>query len=200
MSEPIDFYYDFSSPYGYFMAEKIDALAAAHGRSVRWRPFLLGAVYKVTGDVPLPSKPLKGDYARRDFERSARFLGLTCRIPDPFPIGTQTAARAFYWLEAQDADRARRFALETFRAYFGDNRDISQPEVVLDIAAALGADRNALQAALGEDTLKVRLRAECDAAIARGVFGSPFVIIDGEPFWGVDRLPQIERWLETGGF
>ena len=200
MAEPIDFYFDFSSPYGYFMAEQIDALAAAHGRSVRWRPFLLGAVYKVTGDVPLPSKPLKGDYSKRDFERSARFLGLTCRIPDVFPIGTQIAARAFYWLEDRDAAEARRFALAALRAYFVDGRDISQQDAVLDIAAAHGADRAALVEALAGDAIRNRLKDECAQAIARGVFGSPFVIVDGEPFWGVDRVPQIARWLETGGF
>lgn len=200
MSEPIDFYFDFSSPYGYFMAEQIDAAAARHGRSVRWRPYLLGAVYKKLGEQPLPSKPMKGAYSVHDFGRSARFYGLQSRIPDVFPVSTQHAARAFYWLEAQDAELARRFALDTFRAYFRDNRDISQMVIVLEIAATHGADRVGLETALGADELKAKLRTECETAIERGVFGSPFVFIDGEPFWGVDRLPQIERWLESGGF
>lgn len=200
MSAPIDFYFDFSSPYGYFMSEKIDEVAARYGREVRWRPYLLGAVYKKLGSQPLPNLPLKGPYSVRDFERSARFLGLSCRIPEAFPVATQHAARAFYWLEDRDPALARRFALATLRAYFGDGRDISQLDAVLDLAAGLGVDRAALAAALDSDELKARLRAECEAAIERGVFGSPFVIIDGEPFWGVDRLPQIERWLETGGF
>lgn len=200
MSAPIDFYFDFSSPYGYFMSEKIDEVAARYGREVRWRPYLLGAVYKKLGSQPLPNLPLKGPYSVRDFERSARFLGLSCRIPEAFPVATQHAARAFYWLEDRDPALARRFALATLRAYFGDGRDISQLDAVLDLAAGLGVDRAALAAALDSDELKARLRAECEAAIERGVFGSPFVIIDGEPFWGVDRLPQIERWLEMGGF
>jgi 2-hydroxychromene-2-carboxylate isomerase len=200
MSAPIDFYFDFSSPYGYFMSEKIDEVAARYRREVRWRPYLLGAVYKKLGSQPLPNLPLKGPYSVRDFERSARFLGLSCRIPEAFPVATQHAARAFYWLEDRDPALARRFALATLRAYFGDGRDISQLDAVLDLAAGLGVDRAALAAALDSDELKARLRAECEAAIERGVFGSPFVIIDGEPFWGVDRLPQIERWLEMGGF
>ncbi|MBI2225012.1 MAG: DsbA family protein, partial [Betaproteobacteria bacterium] len=75
MANPIDFYFDYSSPYGYFAAMKIDDLAARHGRSVNWKPILLGAVFKVTGGKPLPSLPLKGDYAKRDMARSARFLG-----------------------------------------------------------------------------------------------------------------------------
>ena len=197
---PIDFYFDFSSPYGFFMAELIDDVAARYGRSVRWRPYLLGAVYKLLDEKPLPSKPMKGPYSVHDFERSARYHGLQCRIPEAFPVSTQHAARAFYWLDGQDADRARSFALAVFRAYFVDGRDVSQLDTVLDLAAESGADRDTLRVALGEEAVKNRLRAECDAAIARGVFGSPFVFVDDEPFWGVDRLPQIERWLETGGF
>jgi 2-hydroxychromene-2-carboxylate isomerase len=200
MTSSIDFYFDFSSPYGYFMSEKIDAVAARFGRSVRWRPFLLGAVYKLTGAKALPSLPMKGPYSVRDFERSARFLGLNCRIPSAFPVATQHAGRAFYWLDERDPDLARRFAQAVLRAYFVADRDISQVDTILDVAASLGVDREALAAALEDDAVKARLRAECDAAIERGVFGSPYVVIDGEPFWGVDRLPQIERWLETGGF
>jgi 2-hydroxychromene-2-carboxylate isomerase len=92
----IDFYFDFSSPYGYIAAAKIDALAAKHGRGVNWRPMLLGAAMKVTGGAPLPQIPLKGVYAKRDFVRSAQFHGVPFRIPSSFPISTIAAVRAFY--------------------------------------------------------------------------------------------------------
>ena len=72
MAAPIDFYFDFSTPYGYLAAERIDALAAKHGRSVTWRPMQLGDAFKLTGGQPLPSIPMKGEYATRDFLRSAR--------------------------------------------------------------------------------------------------------------------------------
>ena len=200
MAESVDFYFDFSSPYAYFMAERIDELAAKHGRDVCWRPFLLGAVYRVTGGTPLPSQPLKGDYARIDLMRSARFYDTPFQIPQPFPIGTQLAARAHYWLAERDAALARRVSLALLRAYFRDGEDISQAEVVGDVAQREGVARDELLAAISSEPLKQRLREECEAAIARGVFGSPYVVIDGEPFWGVDRLPQIERWLAEGGF
>lgn len=197
---PIDFWFDFSSPFGYLMAEKIDGVAAAHGREVRWRPFLLGAVYKHTGGIPLTETPLKGVYSVRDIARSARYLGVPFAMPSPFPVATQHAARVFHHLDASDPAAARDFALAVLRAFFVEGRDISALDTVLDIAQALHHAREAMAVAAGSAEVKARLKAVCDEALQLGIFGSPYVIVDGEPFWGVDRLPQIERWLETGGF
>ena len=72
---PLQFFFDFSSPYGYLAAQKIDALAAQHGRTVDWRPMLLGVVFKQTGGAPLTEVPVKGPYSKHDFARSARFHG-----------------------------------------------------------------------------------------------------------------------------
>jgi len=199
-NEPIDFYFDFTSPYSYLASEKIDALAARFGRKVRWRPMLLGAAFPKTGGRPLTEIPLKGDYSVRDFARSARYHGIAFRLPSRFPLATQQAGRAYYWLHDRDCAKARQFARAVFRAYFVDDRDIADTEVVLDLAAACGADRAALAAALATAELKQRLRSETESAMAAGMFGAPYIIVDGEPFWGADRLPQIERWLQDGGF
>lgn len=202
---PIDFYFDLSSPYGYLLAEKIDAVAARHGRRVRWHPILLGIVFQHTGSRP-PSDgtgtgtSAKAKYISADFGRSARFLGIPYTPPSRFPLPTQAAARAFYWLHDRDCAQARQFAQAIYRAYFVDDLDISSPDTVLAIAEKHGVDRAALAAALQTPELKARLKDECAQALAAGVFGSPHVIVDGEPFFGADRLPQIERWLETGGF
>ena len=198
---PIDFWFDFSSPYSYLLSERIDELAARFGRKVRWHPILLGVVFKATGSAPLTLQvPAKANYWLIDFERSARFMGIPYRHPSQFPLATQNAARAYYWLHGQDCALARAFAHAVFRALFADNRDISAPEAVLDIATKLGVDRVALEAALQDPAIKERLKDEVDNAIRIGVFGAPYVLIDGQPFFGADRLPQIEKWLETGGF
>lgn len=198
---PIEFYFDFSSPYAYLMAEQIDAVVARHGREVRWRPFLLGAVFQRTGDKPLPDHPLKGPYARRDFVRSGRFYGIPVGVPARFPISTHQAARVFYLLHDRDPAQAKTFARAVFRRYFTDGVDVSSLEEVLRLASTVGVGQvEALAEAAGSEAVKARLKRECDEAIARGVFGSPFVFVDEEPFWGVDRLPQIERWLAEGGF
>ncbi len=200
MSSPIEFYFDFSSPYGYLASEKIDDLAARHGRKVKWRPILLGVVFKQTGGAPLTTLPLKGEYSLHDFSRSARFLDVPYTHPETFPINTMHAARAYYWLHDNDCETARAFAHSVYRAYFRDGRDIADVAVVLELATRHGADRATLAEALNSAALKERLKAECDAALAKGVFGSPYISVDGEPFFGADRLPQIDRWLATGGF
>lgn len=195
----LDFHFDFSSPYGYLGSELIEDLAARHGRRVQWRPMLLGVVFKSTGAVPLTSVPVKGDYSRHDFARSARFHGVPFRMPSKFPIATQAAARIVLWQRDGGADPAP-IVHALYRAFFRDDRDISSPDVAADVAAETGLDRAKARAAVDDPGVKDALKRENDAALAQGVFGSPFVIVDGEPFWGVDRFDQVERWLERGGF
>ena len=200
MPAPIDFYFDYSSPYGYFAAMKIDALAAAHGRAVNWKPILLGAVFKVTGGQPLPTLPLKGPYALLDILRSARFHGVAYRQPTKFPVATQAPARAFYWAHERDAALAKKLAQTLYQAYFVQDRDISSPEITAEVAATLGFKRDEVLAALNDTAVKDKLKNEVEAAIKLGVFGSPYIVVDGEPFWGIDRFDQIERWLAHGPF
>jgi 2-hydroxychromene-2-carboxylate isomerase len=201
MAAPIDFYFDFSSPYGYLASQKIDALGAKYGRTVDWHPMLLGVVFKQTGMAPLTGIPLKGEYSRRDFARSARFHGLAeFRMPSKFPIASQAPARIVLWLKTRDPALAVRVAKALYRAYFLDDVDISDAEAAVAVAAKEGVDTAAARAAIDDPAIKDALRREVEQAIARGAFGSPFVLVDGEPFWGLDRFDQIERWLATGGF
>ncbi len=200
MAAPIDFYFDFSSPYGYIASHRIDAIAAKHGRAVNWRPYLLGVAFKTTGMAPLSEQPMRGEYSLRDISRSARFHGVTLVMPEPFPVNALAPSRAYYWLLDQDAEEAKTLAKALFGAYFAAGRNVSQAEVVADVAAEQGGDRAALLAALGDPAVKDRLRRETDEALERGAFGSPFVFVDGEPFWGNDRLDMVDKWLETGGW
>jgi len=196
----VDYYFEFSSPYGYIASRLVDDLGTRIGREIRWRPFLLGPVFKATGTAPLVEIPMKGDYSRRDFTRTARFHGVTLNMPSKFPIGTVAGVRAFYWIEDRDPVKARAFAKTLYDEYFVANRDIGMPEVVIEIAGATGVDKAALQVALADPAVKERAKSEVDAAMAKGVFGSPFFIVDGEPFWGCDRIPMLEEWVRRGGW
>jgi len=196
MPDPIDFYFDFSSPYGYLASTRIDAIAARHGRNVSWRPFVLGAAFKVTGQQPLVEQPLRGEYAKRDFARSARLLGVPLKLPEPFPFFGLAASRACYWVA--DAARARALAKAIYHAAFGEGRDVTPVASVAEIARKLGIE--GVEQGVEKPETKAKLREATDEALSRGVFGSPFFIVDGEPFWGHDRLEHVERWLATGGW
>ena len=214
MKTPIEFYFDFSSPYGYFASEKIDDMGARHGRAVNWHPVLLGVVFKQTGAIPLTQVPVKGPYALRDFARTARHMGIPFNMPATFPSPSQAPARIMLWIGSQTraggADEqsasgasqlaAKAYARAAYRAFFVDGVDISKPENAADIAAGLGHDRDAALAAVDDPTIKNALKTEVEQALTAGVFGSPFIVVDGEPFWGSDRMSMAEAWLKTGGW
>lgn len=198
---PIDFYFDFASPYAYLASARIDALAARWDRVVRWRPILLGVVFKTTSGVPNLNKPLQGDYLRHDVPRCARLWGVTLHQPLPGPFPSLAASRAFYWLDQAGGDHSpAALARALFQAHWAEGRDMALPENVLDVAASLGLERDAVEAGIALPAVKDRLRVETEAAMARGVFGAPFFFVGDEPFWGADRMDQMEEWLRRGGW
>jgi len=199
-TKPIEFFFDFSSPYGYLASTQIEAIAAKHDRQVAWRPILLGAIFKVSGAGPLTEAPLKGAYSRRDMERSARLRQIPYAWPAVFPFSTVAACRAFSVVEETDPAAAVALAKALYHAALGVGGDIAAPEAVLAIARAIGLDTDSLAAGMQDPRIKQRVKEINDAAIGREIFGSPFFIVDGEPFWGADRLEQVDRWLATGGW
>jgi len=220
MGAPLEFYFDFASPYGYLASVDLERLASRHGRGVIWRPILLGAVFKITGVKPNLHHPLRGEYLLRDTVRFARLRGIPFTTPSSMPMSALAASRAFYWLDTLDAldaagegsggggggdgggsGRAVTLARAVFHSHFVEGRDLGPREAVAALAATcLGLDQRAVLAGIDQPEVKDRLRQETDRAIERGVFGSPFVFADGEPFWGADRLDQVDRWLDSGGW
>jgi 2-hydroxychromene-2-carboxylate isomerase len=202
MPAPIAFYFDFISPYGYFASLRIEELAARHGREVDWRPMLLGvAVLKVMGLKPLLDTPLKGDYVRRDVLRHARRhnvpLGrdLNASVGNPLP-----GARAFCWVKQHHPRLQAAMAHALFHAFWAEGRDLSTPEAVAGIALPPGLDSAQVAEAAASDEAASLLRNAVAASIAAGVFGSPTIVVDGEPFWGSDRLQDVDEWMGSGGW
>lgn len=198
--EPIEFYFDFSSPYAFLTSTWIDELAKKHDRFVKWTPIMLGVVFKTTGMKPLFHQPLRGDYGMRDFKRTGRLLGLQAIVPKEFPYVSLMVSRAFYWLEKHDSERAVPFAKAVFRRYFLAGIAPTADVDLCALANEVGADVQALTAGVVDLEVKERLKMETQNASDKGVFGAPFVIVDAEPFWGNDRKDQIDAWLESGGW
>lgn len=197
---PLEFYFDFNSPYGYVGAHMIDNIAERYERTTDWRPILLAMAFQKTGAKPMNELPIKGEYLEKDAARVCRYYGVTYRHPDTHPFSPTAASRAFYWVKDKDPGQAKGFAMALYKAALAENQDISAPANVAKIGATVGLDQKDIIDAIAEPAIKQRLIDETEAAIAKGVFGSPFVIADGEPFWGVDRFEILDEWLVTGGF
>ncbi len=198
---PIHFWFDFSSPYSYIVNEWVDALAARHGRTVQRHAMLLGVTFAAAELKSPVSHPLKREYTTTDFARSARFEGVPFKWPASFPIATQNVARVFWWLhDSVSPEAAAAWCRAGFRAYFNHGVLLNDPAALKTLARDNGLDADAAEAAWNDPLWKARLKTECDAAVASGIFGAPYITVDGEPFWGNDRKPQIERWLAQGPF
>ena len=183
----IDFYFDFASPYGFIAAMQTEGMR----QPVTWRPFLLGAVYKTFGQSPL-EHPRKRDYVIKvDAPRMARHIGLELKVPAGFPQHALPPSRAFYWIERQDPLKAVAFAKAAYRKYWLEGCATNDVTVIADTATSVGLDRDAVLAGTQATEIKDRLVRENEEAIKKGVFGSPFFIVDGEPFWGSDRIAFI---------
>ena len=202
MNAPIQFHFDFISPYGYFASLRIEDLAARHGRTVDWRAMLLGvSVLKVMGLKPLMETPLKGAYTGRDVLRHAREHGLLMKRQPTDPVmNPLPCARAFAWVKQHQPEHAAALAHAIYGAYWGEGQDLSTPESLRKLALPDGLSAEAVADAAASDEAAALLRTMVDASIKAGVFGSPTVVVDGEPFWGVDKLDQVERWLSRGGW
>lgn len=195
MPDPIEFYFDFASPYGFIAAMEIDALAERVNRKVVWRPFLISAVYKKYGQSPL-EHPAKRAYVNEiDAPRTARARGLMLKRPDGWPQHSLPPSRIFYWMEATDPQLAAKFAKAAYEACWLKGKSTADADAATDVAMSFGFQRSDIVAGMQAQVTKDRLVRESDSAVERGVFGSPFFIVDGELFWGSDRLEQLEAKL-----
>ena len=186
MSE-VRFFYDVGSPYTYLTAERIDSLVPG---VVDWSPVSLGAMFKELGR----NSWAVDDERRRkrgmeEIERRAHGYGLPpVRWPQPWPGNYLTAMRAA--THAKRCGRERDFALTAFRRAFVHGQDLSNLDAVLDAATAAGLDRGAMSRAVADPAVKLALREATDAALELGARGVPTVAVDGELFWGDDRLEE----------
>lgn len=199
MADPIRFYLDFASPYAYAAHGELEALAERHGRALEWRPVLVWAVLKARGLASPMECDAKRHYLLHDMARSAAFYGLPYREPVRLPVSTHLAARVFLACDEIDPEAARAFGRRVFRAFFAERREITEAAVVLELAGEQGMEAGFVADAMTGEAGKARLARAVDAALSDGVFGVPFVLVDGEGFFGADRLPQIAWRLDGSG-
>ena len=194
MSKTIEFFFDPASTYSYLAATQIEAFAKAHGAVVQWKPFLLGKAFEATGNKMPAAIPAKAKYLFWDAKMWAKQYKVPFAFPKIFPLNSVLASRAC--IAAEQAGKGVPFALALLKAYWVEGQDLSQPAAVAAVATGLGLDAAALLAATGAQPVKDLLRANTEDAIARGVFGAPTFFVDGQMFWGNDRLPLMSAFLK----
>jgi 2-hydroxychromene-2-carboxylate isomerase len=190
----LQFWFEFASTYSYVAASRVERVADAAGVAVEWKPFLLGPIFQAQGwcDSPFNLYPVKGRYMWRDMERLCAAEGIRLRRPSQFPRSGLLAARVAS-LEEEAPWRAE-FTRRIFVANFADDRDISDPAVVGSVVESLGMPAaRVLESAQSREN-KERLRRQTEEAVRLGIFGAPTFAVDGELFWGNDRLEQAIAW------
>lgn len=193
MAHTLDLYWDFSSPFSYLGSTQAEALAARTGAMLRWCPMLLGGLFRAIGQVDAPLatfSPAKQRYVMQDLERWADYWGVPFRYPSRFPMNTVKALRVYLALPEEQKSGFRE---RTFRAYWAEDRDISQED---ELRSLIGDNANTILARTQDVDIKDALKAATEQALAAGVFGAPTWVIDEKDlFWGQDRIPLIERAL-----
>jgi 2-hydroxychromene-2-carboxylate isomerase len=197
MGKKLEFFYDCSSPWTYLAFSKIEEVAQRHNADLIWRPILVGGVFNsvnpsVYETRERPVKP-KARYYAKDLQDWARFYGLRIGQPTVFPVNSVKAMRGAF--VAHEHGRVSPYSRRVFEQYWGDNRDISQDEVLRDIVRAVGLDETEYFAKIGSPEYKDKLKRNTDELIERGGFGSPTIFVNGEMFFGNDRLTLVEQAL-----
>lgn len=190
----LEFFFDYGSPYSYLASTQVEALVTRTNATLRWRPFLLGAVFAATGGESPVGNMYKARYLFKDLQDWAAHYDLSpVVLPDGFPVNSLSADRL--GLVAEEKGLLPAFTHLVFRAAFVEGRDISRPEVLRELATAAGLDPQAAFARMLSTEIKDRLRLNTEEAVQRGAFGSPTFFVGETMFFGNDRLQFVEAAL-----
>lgn len=192
-SDKIICYFDFASPYAWIALGEAEKVAKQAGRELELRPVLLWAVLKELQIAPPLENPAKRSYLLADMARSAAFMGVPLRIPEPMTISAHLASRFWIGAARSDPTAALPLAKRIFSARFVDGQDIREPETLRAVAGSSGLSVDAVEGYIAADENRSALANFISMAVQDGVCGAPFFLVEGEGFFGADRLPQM-RW------
>lgn len=195
MSRIVEFYFDVGSPAAYLAWTQMPALEAQTGARVEYKPMLLGGVFQATGNKSPMEVPAKARYMIADLERFARRYGVPFRHNPHFPINTLTLMRGAVGLQLREPSRMLAYVEAVYRAIWAHEKNMNDPGVVASVLQEAGFDPAQLLALTAEPEVKERLKAVTQEAVARGVFGAPTFFVDGQMYWGQDRLDFLKEAL-----
>lgn len=197
----VEFFYDYSSPWTYLAFTKIDGLCRKYNADLEWRPFLVGGVFNTVNPSVYEFRekgvPAKQHYTAKDMGDWARYYGLKITMPPSvFPVNSVKALRGAL-VALEHPGKFLPYSYRVFETYWGEDQDISQDEVLQKIVEAVGLDGEEYFDKIKRQDYKDRIRANTDAVIKRGGFGTPTIYVNGDSmFFGNDRLVLVEEELK----
>lgn len=195
----VDFYYDFSSPNAYYSFVQLRDLVEDTGQDVAWKPVFLGGIMReLETDPPVMDNELKARYLQRDLERWGERYGIPFSFPSEFPIMTITPLRGALVVEEQNPDRLVPYLERVFEAYWVEDQNIGEDDVLAELAGDVGLDGQDLLDATQDPDVKDALHDRNEKALERGVFGVPTFVVDGEMYWGKDRFMFVREAFADG--
>ncbi len=195
MTRTVDFYYDYGSPTAYLAWTQLPRICAAHGATLNYRPFVLGAVFKATGNSAPGMVPAKLKYMVGDMARWARKWGVEIGINPFFPVNTVNLMKAAAGVALRMPERLEDFNAACYRAMWVEGLNMADPETIARVLTGAGFDAAAVFALVEDEAAKAALRANTEEAVARGAFGAPTMYLGDQMFFGQDRLEMLEAAL-----
>jgi 2-hydroxychromene-2-carboxylate isomerase len=197
MAKKLEFFYDCSSPWTYLAFTKIEEVARRHDADLIWRPILVGGLFNTVNPSVYENRakpvPVKARYYTKDLRDWTNFYGLKIGNPTVFPVNSVKAMRGA--IVAEEHNLISRYSRRVFESYWGDDRDISQDDVLREIVREVGLDEKEFFGKIAAEDYKARLRANVEELIERGGFGSPTMFVEGSMYFGNDRIPLVEHAL-----
>ncbi|MNP13128.1 2-hydroxychromene-2-carboxylate isomerase [compost metagenome] len=195
MSKTVEFYFDLGSPATYLAYTQLPKICAQTDSQLIYVPFLLGGVFKATGNASPATIPAKGRYMFIDLDRYAKRYGVPLTINPHFPINTLVLMRAVTGVQLRQPERFAAFIDCLFKALWIDGRNLNDPATVGAVLSENGFDPQEILALSAEEEVKNALKDTTEKAVQRGVFGAPSMFVDGQLFFGQDRLDFVVEAL-----
>lgn len=195
MAKQLEYFFDYVSPFSYLADSQVPALVERTGAELVYRPFFLGGVMQASGNKPPATVPNKGKYMFSDIARWCERYGLELKFNPHFPVNTVKPMRAA--LVALEGGQFPAFHAAMFQAMWHDEKNLGEAEVLGEVIAGAGLDAEAILARIGDDDVKAKLKANSDEAVTRGAFGAPTFFVEGEMYFGNDRLDFLEAKLKS---
>ncbi|WP_172296728.1 2-hydroxychromene-2-carboxylate isomerase [Pseudoruegeria sp. HB172150] len=193
----VDFWYSIGSTYSYLTVMRLEEVGSWEGISFNWRPFNVRSIMVEQNNVPFKDKPVKSAYMWRDIERRAGLYGLPISTPVPYPLPELELANRVALLGMREGWGVA-YTVEAYRLWFQCNQAAGSEPNLSESLRLAGQDPERIIAAAMSDEIGAALADETETCKAMGVFGSPSFAVDGEVFWGDDRLEDAISWARDG--